>query len=101
MKYSTCPPIRLGHLIDVYKRLGRTVGDVQESNPILVGYVILFIMSSISRYRAEDWFKIREDRNLTNTLELLQYDFLYNWTPEILRQTVLTKGLEKQLSIPG
>jgi len=99
MKYSECPEIKLTHLIDVYEKLDKIVGSVSKSNPILVGYVILFIMNSISRYRAEDWFKIREDRNLKNKLDLLQYDFLYNWTPEILMQTVLTRDLKKELSI--
>ena len=100
MKYSECPEIRLTHLIDVYDRLNNIVGSVSKSNPILVGYVILFIISSISRYRAEDWFKIRQDRDLKNKLEdLLQYDFLYKWTHEILMQTILKKGLKKELSI--
>ncbi len=100
MKYSECPRVKLSHLIDLYRDLRKIVGSVSVSNPILVGYVILFIMSSISRYRAEDWFRIRENRKLRNTLELLQYDFLYEWTPEILRQTILRKGLKKELSIP-
>lgn len=99
MKYSECPEIRLTHLISVYEKLGKIVGSVSKSNPILVGYVILFIMSSISRYRAEDWFKIREDRNLKSKFEFLQYDFLYNRIPEILMQTILKKGLKKELSI--
>lgn len=101
IKYSEDPEITLTHLIDVYEKLDEIVGSVSKSNPILVGYVILFTMSSISRYRAEDWFKIREDRNLKNKFELLQYDFLYEWTPEILLQTILRKGLEKELSIPS
>lgn len=99
MKYSERPKIKLAHLIDVYEKLGKIVGPVSKSNPILVGYVILFTISSISRYRAEDWFKIRENRNLKNKFDLLQYDFLYKWTHEILMQTILRKGLEKELSI--
>lgn len=54
MKYSERPNINLTHLIDVYERLGKIVGSVLDSNPILVGYVILFIMSSLSRYNAKD-----------------------------------------------
>jgi len=99
MKYSECPEVTLTHLIDVYEKLGKIVGSVSESNPTLVGYAILFILSSISRYRAEDWFKIREDRNLKNKFDLLQYDFLYKWTHGILMQTILKRGLKKELSI--
>jgi len=99
MKYSECPEIRLTHLIDVYEKLGKIVGSVSKSNPILVGYVILFIGSSVSRYRAEDWFKIRENRDLKNKFDLLQYDFLYELIPEILLQTILKKDLKKELSI--
>jgi len=99
MKYSESPEIRLSHLIDVYEKLDKIVGSVSKSNLILVGYVILFIVSSISRYRAEDWFKIRENRNLKNKFDLVQYDFLYEWIPEILMQTILKKGLKKELSI--
>lgn len=101
MKYSRSPKISLNHLIDIYEKLGKIVGSVSKSNPILVGYVILHIVSSISRYRAEDWFKVREDRNLRNQFELLQYDFLYKWTHEILMQTILRRGLKEELSISG
>ena len=99
MKYPETPKIKLVRLIDVYERLDKIVGPVSKSNPILVGYVTLFIISSISRYRAKDWFKIRADRNMKSKLERLQYDFLYEWTPEILMQTILKKGLKKELSI--
>jgi len=100
MKYSETPRVKLNHLIDIYIKLRKIVGSVSISNPILVGYAILFIMSSISRYRAEDWFKIRENRKQRNILELLQYDFLYEWIPEIFMQTILRKGLQEKLSIP-
>jgi hypothetical protein len=99
MRYSETPKIRLIQLTDVYEKLGKIVGTVSKSNPILVGYVILFIMSSISRYNADDWFKIREDRNFRSKFELLQHDVLYNWIPEILLQTILKKGLKKELSL--
>ena len=99
MKYSESPEINLNHLINVYEKLNKVKKFVSKSNPILIGYAILFIISSISRYRAEDWFKIREDRNLKNKFDLLQYDFLYELTPEILMQTILKKGLKKELSI--
>lgn len=98
-KYSEFPEIRLSHLIGLYQKLRQILKSSSKSNPILVGYVILFIISSISRYRAADWFKIREDRNLKSKFELLQYDFLYNWTPEILLQTILKEDLKKRLSI--
>jgi len=99
MRYSECPKISLGHLFTVYDKLGKVVGSVSKSNPILVGYLILHITSSISRYYAEDWFEIRENRNLKNQFELLQYDFLYKWTHEILMQTILRRGLKEELSI--
>lgn len=99
MKYSECPEINLTHLIDVYERISKINKFVSKSNPILVGYVILFIISSISRYRAEDWFKIREDRNLKNKFDLLQYDFIYKWAHEILMQTILKRDLKRELSI--
>lgn len=99
MKYSERPEIRLSHLIDIYEKLSNILKSSSKSNPILVGYAILFIMSSISRYRAEDWFRIREDKDLRNKIDLLEYDFLYEWTPEILQQTILRKGLKRRLSI--
>jgi len=90
-EYSKTPKIKLGRLFRIYDRIDfRTPAySSKKSNPILIGYVLLFSLSSISRYRAEDWWKIREDKNLNTKLELLQYDFIYEWIPEILRQTVL------------
>lgn len=99
MKYSEYPEINLTRLINIYDRIGKIDKFVSKSNPILVGYVILFITSSISRYRAKDWFKIRENRDLKNKFDLLQYDFLYKWIHEILMQTILRRGLKKELSI--
>ena len=99
MKYSEYPEIKLSHLIDVYERLDKIVGSVSLSNPVLAGYVILFIISSISRYRAKDWFEIRQNKHLMNRFERLQYDFLYEWTPKILMETILRNGLKKELSI--
>jgi hypothetical protein len=99
IKYSATPSITLARLIDVCERFDKIVGNVSKSNPILVGYVILFTLSSICRYRAEDWFKIRGNRDLKTRFELLQHDFLYEWIPEILMQTILTKGLKEELPI--
>jgi len=91
-KYSETPNIKLGNLFDLYDRL-ETRSSLQtgknKSNLILTGYALLFSLSSISRYRAEDWWKIREDKNWNTKLELLQYDFVYDWVPELLVQTVL------------
>jgi len=93
VKYSEQPELNLADLIALYEKLKMPdLGD-SKSNPILVGYIILFIMSSISRYRSEEWFKIRENRNLKNKLDLIQYDFLYEWAIEILLQTALKRGL--------
>lgn len=99
MKYSENPEVNLTHLIDVYERTSKIEKFVSKSNRILVSYVILFITSSISRYRAQEWFKIREARNLKNKLDLVMYDFRYKWTHEILMQTILRRGLKKELSI--
>jgi len=99
IKYSEYAEINFTQLIGIYEKFRRIERNISKSNPILVGYCILFILSSISRYRAEDWFKIREDRDLKHKIDLLQYDFAYEWTPEILMQTILRRGLEKELSI--
>jgi len=90
-KYSRCPELGLTALINMYEKLNQKMPffRISKSNLILVGYIILFAVSSISRYKAEDWFKIRENRDLKNRLDLLQYDFLYEWTPEILMETIL------------
>lgn len=88
-KYSEYVEINFTQMIDTYEKFRRIERNISKSNPILVGYCILFILSSISRYRAEDWFKIREDRDLKHKIEMVQYDFVYEWTPEILMQTIL------------
>lgn len=90
-EYSKAPKIKLGSLFHIYDRIDsrNPAYSGKKSNPILIGYALLFSLSSISRYRAEDWWKIREDKNLNTKLELLQYDFVYEWVPEILMQTVL------------
>ena len=99
MQYSASPTVSLSRLVDLYERFGKIVGHVSKSNYILVGYVILFTLSSICRYRAQEWFRISKDRNLKSKFELLQYDFVHEWIPEILMQTILTKNLQKELSI--
>ena len=88
-RYAQSPQIALGYLIDTYERVCKMGELVKKSNPILLGYLILFIESSLSRYRAEDWFKIRENRDLESKFNLVQYDALYHWTHEILMQTIL------------
>ena len=98
MKYSEKPVIDLGELLDKYEALTE-VRRTKDSNHILIGYAILFIMSSISRYRAEDWFKIRDNKDMHNKFELLQHDFLYEWIPSILKLTILRSGLLEKLQI--
>jgi len=98
-KYSAAPKITLARLIDVHERLGNIVGDVSKSNFILVGYIILFTLSSICRYKAEDWFKIRTNIEMKSKFDLLQHCFLYEYIPETLMQTILAKDLKKELSI--
>lgn len=99
MKYSETPTVNLHLLVNMYERLGKIIGSVSPSNYILTGYALLFTISSISRYRAKDWFEIRENKDMKNTVDLLQYDFLYKWVPEILMQTILRKDLKNELSI--
>ena len=102
MKYSDKPNIPLNYIIDIYKQLRmmrKTAGDLILSNQILVGYVLLFAISSISRYRAGDWFKLLKDIEFRNLNDLLHYDFLYEWTPSILQQTILRRELLRHLSI--
>lgn len=94
MKYSDNPQSSLTSLMELYGKFGsyRTesgVGLITMANHILVGYAILFIISSLSRYRAEDWFRTRENRDLMNKSDALQYVFLYEWTPGILSLTIL------------
>jgi hypothetical protein len=103
MRYSELPKIKFSHLLKIYENLEKRASHdiIWRASPILVGYVILFAISSISRYDAEVWFKMREDRALRNKLDLLQYDFVYDWTPCILMETILKKGLETRLGNPN
>lgn len=95
LKYRERPEKKLVDLIDLCQKLKEIRGGVSKSNEILLGYTILFGMSSISRYRAEDWFKIRQNRDLKNKLDLILYNFLYEWIPEILKLTIIKSGLGK------
>lgn len=92
IKYSEGNKISLDELIRIYEELidleKRKAGNV-GSNPILVAYVILFIMSSISRYRSEDWLKILADRNQKNEFDLLQHDLVYDHIPDLLSRTIV------------
>ena len=45
----------------------------------------------MSRYRAEDWFMLCQDRDLSNRIELLNHDFISKWIPELLLQTSLVR----------
>jgi len=101
MKYTEHPKVKLVDLLRIYENLGIRASrqPTHDSNFILVGYAILFAMSSLSRYDAEGWFKIQSEREMKGKLELVQYDFLYKWTPSILEQTILRKDLENRLSI--
>jgi len=103
LKYTDKPKIRLHDLISIYENLrGRAnYYPVYNSSPILVGYAILFVVSSISRYDPKGWLKTREDIQLKNKMDVLQYDFLYEWTPFILQQTILMEDLKRRLMILG
>jgi hypothetical protein len=100
IKYSEKPKIKLGDLIENYEYLQKLNESlVTKSNLILTGYAILFLLSSICRYRAADWFKVLKDRDLYPNFELLQHDFLYKWIPELSMQTILRQGLAETLPI--
>lgn len=92
-KYSDEPKFYMSHLIDIYDSLNSVHGSVKISNKILVGYTIVFALSSICRYLPEQWFNIKADRNLKSKLDILQSDYLHNWIPEILLQLELERGV--------
>jgi len=98
-KYSEEPKVRLCDLLKKYeiiKNLPERIAS--KSNPILIGYAILFSLSSISRYRAKDWYKVNTDRDLKAKFELLQHDLLYNGMPELLVQTIFRNGIKSFLT---
>jgi len=93
LKYSDEPKVSMSRLVEIYDDLDRVVGSVKLSNQILVGYAIIFALSSICRYRPEQWSKIQEDRDLKSKLEILQSDYLHEWIPEILLQLELERDV--------
>ena len=100
MKYREKHKMELAELIALHENLKEIKGGVNPSNKILLGYTILFGLSSISRYRAQEWYDICKDRDLKNKIDLILYDFLYSWIPEILRLTVIQSGIGKLKSVP-
>jgi len=92
-RYSDEPRLNLSNLIGIYDNLNRVYGYVKISNQILVGYMIVFVMSSVCRYLPEQWFNIQEDRDLKSKLEILQSDYLHQWIPEILLQIELERDI--------
>jgi len=87
LPYCNKPQIRLSELLDLYGKLTSFEHiHITAANKILTGYLILFLMSSISRYKAKEWFAIRNDRNLNSRIELLNHDFVSEWIPELLLQ---------------
>jgi len=87
LSYASRPQITLRELFGIYNRLNDTQGVlISAGNKILAGYLILFLVSSISRYRARDWFEVCSDRNLINRVALLCHDFISKWIPELLLQ---------------
>lgn len=93
LKYSDEPKVSISRLVEIYDDLDRVVGSVKLSNQILVGYAIIFALSSMCRYRPEQWFRIQEDRDLKSKLEILQSDYLHKWIPEILLQLELERDV--------
>lgn len=77
--------VTLNELLIMYRYFNSIKHDlVTVANKILAGYLVLFLVSSLSRYRAEDWFVLRQDRDLSNRIELLNHDFVSQWIPELL-----------------
>ena len=99
LEYFSEPEKELTEFIALYEKLKMIKGGVNKSNDILLGYSILFGMSSISRYRAQEWHDICQDRDMKNKLDLILYDFLYYWIPELLRLTVLKSGIGRRKSV--
>lgn len=97
LKYDSEPKIRLRQLLDTYESLSKIVGSVFTSNHVLVGYAILFIMSSLCRYRAKEWSSVQNNKDLKNKFDLLQYDFVYQWIPEILLQYFVDRAGQKNI----
>lgn len=93
LKYTDEPKVSISRLVEIYDKLNRVVGSVKISNQILVGYTIIFALSSICRYRPDLWFRIQEDRDLKSKLEILQSDYLHTWIPEILLQLELERDV--------
>ena len=99
-RYTERPKIRLTDLIAASENLeSHRYFSRLDSNRILIEYAILFATSSISRYNAEGWHKIQGETDLRNRLDLVQYNFLYEWIPSILNRTILTEGLERRSSL--
>lgn len=89
LKYCEKPQVTLGRLLTVYRTLNGLKAEVTMANKILTGYLILFLVSSISRYKAKDWFAVRQDRDLSNRIELLNFIFVSEWIPELFLQMSL------------
>jgi hypothetical protein len=101
MRYDENPTISFTHIIDVYDRLKTIVGKTSNSNSVLTGYIMLFLLSSVCRYKAKGWAQISENRDLKSKFDLLQHDFVYEHVPTVFLETILRRGLKKELSIPG
>ena len=82
--------VSLGTLLVYYKNLTDFKHIyITPANKILTGFIIIFLISSISRYRAKDWFNLRNNRNLINRIELITHNFVSEWIPELLLQKSL------------
>ncbi len=84
--YLSEPKVSLGELLSIYTTLKTDRVRIAMVNKILTGYLILFLISSISRYKARSWFDIRNNRSLNNKIELVNYDFISMWIPELILQ---------------
>ena len=94
-KYLNRPKITLGELLSYYELLKDERIKSSIANKILTGYLILYLVSSISRYKAKDWSEIRNDLRLINRIELVNFDFTSKWFPELILQKDIFKFLNE------
>jgi hypothetical protein len=103
MKYCDAPQLILRDFVETYNKLTNIekyskitkIGyQTNNANPILVSFVILHGLISISRYRAGEWLEICSRPALMNDYEILQHDILNVRMPDIFRETILKRNLD-------
>jgi hypothetical protein len=93
--------ISLGTLLEYYERLTTNdkYAEISMSNKILTGFLTLFLISSISRYRPKEWFSLRNNSNLFNKVELLTPILLLNGFLSYCSRKVLSYTLRFECCI--